>query len=148
MFLIPIEGAFRYGEALSQYVEETLFSFPSERRLTGEKLPNWVPLRPSFSAVYRLNFASSMTPEETAREQIDTQLQQCGWVIQNYKQVDLSGGRGIAIEKIDTAGRNHTYRQVALRVRSTTRYRPAVDARESRPVQADSLSRAISFPLS
>jgi type I restriction enzyme, R subunit len=40
------------------------------------------------------------TPEELARQQIDALLQQCGWVIQNYKQLDLSAGRGIAIREV------------------------------------------------
>jgi|GEM_PF-6288297 len=28
------------------------------------------------------------TPEELARQQIDTLLEQCRWIIQNYKQLD------------------------------------------------------------
>jgi type I restriction enzyme R subunit len=40
------------------------------------------------------------TPEELARQQIDVLLQQCGWLIQNYKQLDLSAGRGIAIREV------------------------------------------------
>ena len=39
-------------------------------------------------------------PEERARQKIDALLQQCGWVIQNYKQLDLSAGRGIAIREV------------------------------------------------
>jgi type I restriction enzyme R subunit len=40
------------------------------------------------------------TPEELARQNIDALLQQCGWTIQNYKQLDLSAGRGIAIREV------------------------------------------------
>jgi type I restriction enzyme R subunit len=40
------------------------------------------------------------TPEELARQQIDAGLRQCGWLIQDYKQVDLSAGRGIAIREV------------------------------------------------
>jgi type I restriction enzyme R subunit len=40
------------------------------------------------------------TPEELARQQIDALLQRCGWVIQNYKQLDLSAARGIAIREV------------------------------------------------
>ncbi|HEX7516311.1 MAG TPA: type I restriction-modification enzyme R subunit C-terminal domain-containing protein [Chthoniobacterales bacterium] len=40
------------------------------------------------------------TPEEIARQNIDALLQECGWVIQNYKQLDLSAGRGIAIREV------------------------------------------------
>jgi type I restriction enzyme R subunit len=40
------------------------------------------------------------TPEEIARQNIDALLQQCGWVIQNYKQLDLSAGKWIAIREV------------------------------------------------
>ncbi|MFL6520026.1 MAG: DEAD/DEAH box helicase family protein [Chthoniobacterales bacterium] len=40
------------------------------------------------------------TPEELARQQIDVLLQQCGWIIQDYKKLDLSAGRGIAIREV------------------------------------------------
>ncbi len=40
------------------------------------------------------------TPEELARQNIDALLTQCGWTIQNYKQLDLSAGRGIAIREV------------------------------------------------
>ena len=40
------------------------------------------------------------TPEERARQIIDALLVQCGWLIQDYKQLDLSAGRGIAIREV------------------------------------------------
>jgi type I site-specific restriction endonuclease len=40
------------------------------------------------------------TPEELARENIDKLLTACGWLIQDYKQLDLSAGRGIAIREV------------------------------------------------
>src|SRR3954463_389076 len=40
------------------------------------------------------------TPEELARQQIDAVLTQCGWLIQDYKKLDLSDGRGIAIREV------------------------------------------------
>ena len=40
------------------------------------------------------------TPEELARQQIDALLQQCGWLIQDYKKLDLSAGCGIAIREV------------------------------------------------
>jgi len=40
------------------------------------------------------------TPEELARQNIDALLQRCGWVIQDYKQLDLSAARGIAIREV------------------------------------------------
>ena len=41
-----------------------------------------------------------MTPEEKAREQIDAQLAASGWVIQDFKAVDFSAGRGIALREV------------------------------------------------
>jgi type I restriction enzyme, R subunit len=40
------------------------------------------------------------TPEELARQQIDALLIQCGWVIQDYKKLNLSAARGIAIREV------------------------------------------------
>ena len=40
------------------------------------------------------------TPEERARQIIDELLIKCGWVIQNYKQLDLSAACGIAIREV------------------------------------------------
>ncbi len=40
------------------------------------------------------------TPEELAREEIDALLLKCGWVIQDYKKLDLSADRGIAIREV------------------------------------------------
>src|ERR1035437_9781171 len=39
------------------------------------------------------------TPEQRARQQIDTQLVACGWVVQDYKQFKPSAGRGIALRE-------------------------------------------------
>ena len=41
-----------------------------------------------------------MTPEQKARQQIDTLLQECGWLIQDYRAVNLSAGPGIAIREV------------------------------------------------
>jgi type I restriction enzyme, R subunit len=40
------------------------------------------------------------SPEELARENIDKLLTECGWIIQDYKQLNLSAGRGIAIREV------------------------------------------------
>ncbi|MEY2486749.1 MAG: type restriction enzyme subunit [Verrucomicrobiota bacterium] len=40
------------------------------------------------------------SPEELARRNIDTLLEQCGWTIQDYKQLDLSGAGGIAVREV------------------------------------------------
>jgi type I restriction enzyme, R subunit len=40
------------------------------------------------------------TPEAIARETIDGLLIAAGWTIQNYKQVNLGAGQGIAIREV------------------------------------------------
>ncbi len=46
------------------------------------------------------------SPEELARKNIDKLLTACGWIIQDYKKLDLSAGRGIAIREVPlTRGR-------------------------------------------
>jgi len=42
----------------------------------------------------------SSTPEFSAREQIDAFLVSAGWVIQDYKNVDLGAPRGIALREV------------------------------------------------
>ena len=39
------------------------------------------------------------TPEELAREQIDAQLEQCGWIVQDHRAMNLSAGPGVAIRE-------------------------------------------------
>lgn len=41
-----------------------------------------------------------MTPEQKARQQIDAMLVASGWVVQDYKAVDFSAGRGIALREV------------------------------------------------
>ena len=41
-----------------------------------------------------------MTPEQQARQKIDTQLLAAGWIVQDYKKMDLSAGRGIALREV------------------------------------------------
>ncbi|HYG77128.1 MAG TPA: DEAD/DEAH box helicase family protein, partial [Planctomycetota bacterium] len=40
------------------------------------------------------------TPEQLARIKIDAQLTACGWLVQDYKAVDFSAGRGIALREV------------------------------------------------
>jgi type I restriction enzyme R subunit len=40
------------------------------------------------------------TPEGTAREKIDAKLIASGWIIQDYKSIDFSLGRGIAVREV------------------------------------------------
>src|SRR5579872_599173 len=40
-----------------------------------------------------------MTPEEKARERIDQQLRQAGWDVQNYREMSISAGLGVAVRE-------------------------------------------------
>jgi type I restriction enzyme R subunit len=40
------------------------------------------------------------SPEKLARENIDALLTKCGWLLQDYKQLDLSAARGIALREV------------------------------------------------
>jgi type I restriction enzyme R subunit len=35
-----------------------------------------------------------MTPEQEARKQIDRQLEQAGWLVQDFRQMNIFGGPG------------------------------------------------------
>jgi type I restriction enzyme M protein len=37
-----------------------------------------------------------MTPEQKARQEIDRQLEQCGWVVQSFRDMNISAGLGVA----------------------------------------------------
>jgi type I site-specific restriction endonuclease len=41
-----------------------------------------------------------LAPEQRARQHIDAMLIASGWVVQNYKSVDFSVGRGIALREV------------------------------------------------
>lgn len=40
-----------------------------------------------------------MTPEQKARLEIDRQLEQCGWVVQSFRDMNMSAGLGIAVRE-------------------------------------------------
>lgn len=40
-----------------------------------------------------------MTPEQKARQQIDRQLEQAGWIVQDYRQMNISAGLGVAVRE-------------------------------------------------
>lgn len=44
----------------------------------------------------------NQNPEQIARDSIDKQLEACGWVIQNLKQVNLSASLGVAVREYPT----------------------------------------------
>ena len=41
----------------------------------------------------------NQTPEQIARDNIDRQLNACGWIIQNKKQMNLNAGLGVAVRE-------------------------------------------------
>ena len=43
--------------------------------------------------------ACGMTPEQKARRQIDHQLGQCGWDVQDYRRMNISAGLGVAVRE-------------------------------------------------
>jgi type I restriction enzyme, R subunit len=44
----------------------------------------------------------NQTPEQIARDNIDKQLTECGWVIQNRKHINLTAGPGVAVTEYQT----------------------------------------------
>ena len=40
-----------------------------------------------------------MTPEQEAREEIDDQLRQTGWAVQNASEMDISAAVGVAVRE-------------------------------------------------
>lgn len=40
-----------------------------------------------------------MTPEQKARQQIDRQLEQAGWTVQDYRAMNISAGLGVAVRE-------------------------------------------------
>ncbi|NIO74924.1 MAG: type I restriction endonuclease subunit R [Armatimonadetes bacterium] len=40
-----------------------------------------------------------MKPEDLARQEIDRQLEECGWVVQDHAKMNLSAGTGIAVRE-------------------------------------------------
>ncbi|MCO6457477.1 MAG: DEAD/DEAH box helicase family protein [Pirellulaceae bacterium] len=40
-----------------------------------------------------------MTPEQQARQQIDRQLEQAGWIVQDYRQMNITAGLGVAVRE-------------------------------------------------
>jgi type I restriction enzyme R subunit len=40
-----------------------------------------------------------MTPEQKSRQEIDRQLEQCGWVVHNFRDMNISAGLGVAVRE-------------------------------------------------
>jgi len=43
-----------------------------------------------------------MTPKAKARQQIDQKLEQAGWIIQDFKQLNLGAALGVAVREYST----------------------------------------------
>ncbi|MEO7726092.1 MAG: hypothetical protein ABIS45_02465 [Burkholderiales bacterium] len=39
------------------------------------------------------------TPEEKARQEIDRRLEQCGWLVQDHKSMNIMAGSGVAVRE-------------------------------------------------
>lgn len=44
----------------------------------------------------------NQNPEQIARDNIDRQLNDCGWIIQNKKKINLTAGLGVAVTEYQT----------------------------------------------
>jgi type I restriction enzyme R subunit len=44
------------------------------------------------------------TPEQLARKNIDQLLDACGWQVQDYRELNLSAGRGVAVREFPLKG--------------------------------------------
>lgn len=44
-----------------------------------------------------------MTPEQESRQDIDRQLVQTGWIVQDYRDMDISAGPGVAVREFPLA---------------------------------------------
>jgi hypothetical protein len=40
-----------------------------------------------------------LTPEQKARQDIDRQLERCGWVVQSHRDMNISAGLGVAVRE-------------------------------------------------
>ncbi len=40
-----------------------------------------------------------MTPEQESRQSIDRQLEQAGWIVQDFRQMNITAGRGVAVRE-------------------------------------------------
>jgi type I restriction enzyme R subunit len=48
---------------------------------------------------WKFELRFGMTPEQKSRQQIDRQLEQAGWIVQDFRQLNISAGRGVAVRE-------------------------------------------------
>src|SRR5262249_35555389 len=46
---------------------------------------------------------AAMNPEQKARQRIDQQLEQCGWVVQDFAEMNIPAGPGVAVPEFPLA---------------------------------------------
>ena len=44
----------------------------------------------------------NQNPEQIARDSIDKQLRECGWIVQDIKHINLNAGTGVAVKEYQT----------------------------------------------
>jgi type I restriction enzyme, R subunit len=54
---------------------------------------------------------ANQSPEQKARDEIDRQLQACGWIIQDKSRINLNQGLGVAIREYQTDAGDADYVQ-------------------------------------
>ena len=59
---------------------------------------DWVVLT-SLCLVHSLRTTQRMKPEEKARQEIDRQLRQCGWEVQDFKAMNITAATGVAVRE-------------------------------------------------
>src|SRR5687767_5606624 len=50
-----------------------------------------------------------MTPEQKARQHIDHQLEQAGWIVQDHRQMNIMAGVGVAVREFPLTTGNADY---------------------------------------
>ena len=55
-----------------------------------------------------------MTPKEKVRQNIDRQLEECGWIVQDYEEMNIPAGSGVAVREFPLKTGHAVYPQTAL----------------------------------
>ena len=74
-----------------------MFFFAEWYLQTPPLVVKWVFHKSSLMGQALSDKHSHMTPEEKARKEIDRQLLLYGWVIQDYRKMNISAGHGVAV---------------------------------------------------
>ena len=74
-----------------------------------------------------------MTPEQQARQNIEHQLVQCGWIVQDYRDMHISACPGEAVLCIGAAGKRQRFPIVG---RTARQRGPAWDRTDQEPLVA------------